>query len=73
MIPRLFLFLRLCCLFNFNIVLLGEVANGFRVGKLLHLHQKSDGITAFSATKVLPDLLYRRYHKTGSAFTGERT
>lgn len=58
--------------FQFNIILIGQPAQGFGIRILFMFHQKSDGITAFSTTEAFVNLFRRRYSKRRCFFVVKR-
>jgi hypothetical protein len=55
-----------------SMVFFGEVAYGFWIREMLVFHEKSDSVSAFARTKILPDLFGRRYHERGRTLVGKR-
>ena len=58
---------------DFDIVFFGQKTNGFRIGKMGMLHQKSHRISTFSGAEIFPNPFGGRNHKRRRALVRERT
>ena len=66
------LFFGLTLFFNLNIVPVGQPAQGFRIGKLLVLHQEINGVSAFSRTEIFVNSFRWNNEKTRCFFIHKR-
>ena len=63
----------LLALLDFDMVFLGQIAQGIGVGELLVLHDEMHGRASLAAREALADVLRRRYHERRRAVVVERT
>jgi hypothetical protein len=54
--------------FDFDMVFLSQLANGFNVGALLYLHDKAYSVSGLATTKTFKDTFARGYGKRASLF-----